>query len=876
MLSKPVTCEGCPLEKLGSGFSTPDGTGHNGILLLGEALGGQEALTGLPFQGQAGAMLSRILGRTRLRRQDFKIWNCIACRPPNNYLVGAPYEEMALDHCRQYFHGVLKKMKPKVIVPMGNVALRTTTGLYGIEDKRGYVYDQVYPQLNVLPELVREAELGKAYIVPTVHPSYVMQGNQKWIGVVARDLTRAIDVSFHGYSEPPCTYVQYPDTHAIEKFIAEARAAVSAGAWMTADIETPYSHATTEDEYGEITDTEILRISFAFNAYHAITIPWHNHFIHLIQELLNIPTPYMCFWNADFDVPRIKSKGLTIRPKILDSMYMWHFLQSDLPKGLGFVSTFYTDLKEWKSKSDEFPEFYSCRDADAQIQCTYGIRDNLKRQNRFQRFLSDHTELHPILTDMGRSGVMIDVKKRDDFKKAIENEKEVLDERIQSAVPYELRPFKPRRKIPSEAALGEPVKVGDGSAGFWDFDRNTGEWGIRHKFLCNSSDQVKKYIKFRNHPVPRNHKTGRDTTGKVDLASLARKYPKDPFYRLVVESRENTKILGQYINGYEPDPDGCVRTLFTQKPSTWRLASEKPNVQNIRKRWNLAKQYRQQFVARNGHVLVELDYRAIEAVLVGYYANDPEYVMAAKMGVHAILAGYVLDHELKRLWETYASASHVARMALEASGVTSNTLIQKAVKDIKKNHSKEYDDCKHVVHGSNYGGTPFKMKVEFPDSFPSVSHAKQMQDLYFRTIAKKVKKWQTATLMKATSLCYLDSDFGYRHHFYDVGYWNPRNNEFVMGTDAKRALAFLPQNTAAAVIKSAIRRIAEKAFYRKALRWMIHDSLILELPLDKLLGDRIRWVASVMQSPIPELGGLSIDVEVAVGRNWGEMEDFVL
>lgn len=846
MLSKPASCSGCPLCGLGQGYSLPDGTGRNHALLLGEALGSEEAACGLPFQGQAGHMLNRILGRTRLTRNDFKIWNVVACRPPNNFLVGAPWYDGATAHCMDKLRAVLTATKPAVIVPMGNVALQAMTGGWGIEDRRGYVYPSAIPTEWPM------------WVVPTVHPSYVMQGNQNWTGVVARDLSKAMEVVSKGYVEPPCRYVEHPTGADVDLFIDAARSAVGRGAWLTADIETPRSGATKEDEYGTILDTEIQCISFAFEAHHAITIPWRDEFIVQIQTLLNLFTPYLCFWNADFDVPRIKSKGLTIGPKILDSMYMWHFLQSDLPKSLGFVATFYTELSEWKSKSEAYPEFYSCRDADAQIQCTYGIRDNLLKQKRFDRFISDYVETQPILDDMGRSGVLIDREKREAFRQAIQEEKHETEAKIQEAVPVHLRPFKPYRRVPDEVQFGHPKRVGKRD-GVWDCDPETGEWGVRFPFLCNSADQVKKYIRYRGHPVPRNHKTGKDTTGKLDLAVLARKYPKDPFYRLVVEDREASKILGQYIEGYEPDPDGCIRTHFNQKPSTWRCASEGPNVQNIRKRWKLAKRYREQFRARPGHVLVELDYRAIEAVLVGYYADDPDYIHAAKIGVHAILAAYVMGTALKDWWRVWDAR-----------------VLHEAVHKIKQEHPKEYDDCKHVVHGSNYGGTPFKMKVEFPDSFPTVKVAKEMQDLYFSTIAKKVQKWQLDTLLKCGPQQYLESAFGYRHYFYDPGYWSAKENKFVYGSDAKRALAFLPQNTAAAVIKAAIRRIASKPFYRKALRWMIHDSLILELPNDSLLGDRIRWVAAQMQQPIPELGNLVIEVEVTVGQNWGEMRDFAL
>jgi hypothetical protein len=41
MLSKPASCEGCPLQHIGTGFMKPIAP-TNGVVLLGEALGEKE------------------------------------------------------------------------------------------------------------------------------------------------------------------------------------------------------------------------------------------------------------------------------------------------------------------------------------------------------------------------------------------------------------------------------------------------------------------------------------------------------------------------------------------------------------------------------------------------------------------------------------------------------------------------------------------------------------------------------------------------------------------------------------------------------------------------------------------------------------------
>src|SRR6266699_775111 len=119
--AKPDRCKGCPLFGVGASFARVDGTGRNNVALVGEALGEGEALSGKPFQGDAGYQLNQILHRVSLKRDDFLIMNTINCHPPNNYLDGAPYEAGAIAHCSTYFDETLAaRPNIKVLVAMGN------------------------------------------------------------------------------------------------------------------------------------------------------------------------------------------------------------------------------------------------------------------------------------------------------------------------------------------------------------------------------------------------------------------------------------------------------------------------------------------------------------------------------------------------------------------------------------------------------------------------------------------------------------------------------------------------------------------------------------------------------------------------------------
>ena len=160
--------------------------------------------------------------------------------------------------------------------------------------------------------------------------------------------------------------------------------------------------------------------------------------------------------------------------------------------------------------------------------------------------------------------------------------------------------------------------------------------------------------------------------------------------------------------------------------------------------------------------------------------------------------------------------------------------------------------------------------MEYPESFPTLKHAEDLQNLYFSTVGRSIRRWQHDTLQLADKQCYLENCFGTRCYYWSIFTWDSRRRQMVMGNNAKDALSFLPQSTVADILKRAVLRIKQRG-YADVLRWWIHDALLMEVE-ESRLDEVIAVIGEEMQRPIPELGGLSLEVEWAKGKNWGQME----
>lgn len=116
-----AACKRCPLWSTATNCVPGEGSPKAQLVCVGEAPGEQEDLSGRPFVGRAGQLLTKILAAIDLQREDVFICNVLKHRPPNNRNP-LPDEVTA---CSPYLVRQIELIRPKVILAFGTFAAQT-------------------------------------------------------------------------------------------------------------------------------------------------------------------------------------------------------------------------------------------------------------------------------------------------------------------------------------------------------------------------------------------------------------------------------------------------------------------------------------------------------------------------------------------------------------------------------------------------------------------------------------------------------------------------------------------------------------------------------------------------------------------------------
>lgn len=165
-----IDFKGCALKATALNTVFADGNIKADVMLIGEAPGAEEDAQGLPFVGQSGQLLNKILLSIGLTRENVYIANIVPWRPPGNRTPTT--EEIAL--CQPFIEKHIELINPKFLVLVGGISAKTILKTNeGVSKLRGKL--TTYESLS-----------GRNInCIATFHPAYLMrspgQKAQVWL-----------------------------------------------------------------------------------------------------------------------------------------------------------------------------------------------------------------------------------------------------------------------------------------------------------------------------------------------------------------------------------------------------------------------------------------------------------------------------------------------------------------------------------------------------------------------------------------------------------------------------------------------------------------------------------------------------------------------
>ena len=161
-------CYKCELSKTRNNVVVAKGNPSAKVLIIGEAPGEKEDITGFPFVGRAGKMLDAMLDSVDINPlEDCYITNIVKCRPPENRRPSSK----EIESCISWLDVQIKHISPSIIILAGSTAVE---GYLGIKD----------PITKIRGSWITRDDIK---YMPIFHPAYLLRnpskekGKPKWL-----------------------------------------------------------------------------------------------------------------------------------------------------------------------------------------------------------------------------------------------------------------------------------------------------------------------------------------------------------------------------------------------------------------------------------------------------------------------------------------------------------------------------------------------------------------------------------------------------------------------------------------------------------------------------------------------------------------------
>lgn len=756
------------------------------LLIVGEAPGKTEDETGIPFTGATGEMLNNFLYKAGISRSQCYLTNVVKYRPPLNDFTKLNLIGVNLEDCiKELWDNEIKVLKPNCILAVGNEALKAICGVDGILNYRGSILT---------------SRDGQTKCVPTIHPAALFsrfgEGSESKGGLdytyaklIEADIIRAVEESQTREIDLPRPSLTICHSSLdLHRFFQEYEKLDKAAS----DIES--------------INCVPVCTGFAFNKYHAISIPLlrkigNNHLTDMGDAELDecwrlIDKQYrrlkIIGQNFKYDEFKLGLIGFEIPNVYSDTLIKTRVIFPELPdKRLCTISSLWTrhpfykdDGKEFKlgkSKIDQLL-IYNGRDCAVEFEVDEAQEvDLIEMQERFGVPLVDYyynymMKKHKFYLKLEMTGKLVDLAAQAKLKK------EYTEMRINT-----------HNQLIHK--IGHEVNV---------------------KSAPDVFSLLYKEMKFKTRKMA-------PTSEDVVVALMGQTKNKDykEILQLLLQERRIRDQTSRQIN-FSPDYDGRCKSAYnisateTCRSSTGILKKPlRPRKMGladhtISAHGKLAKDIKTMFIKDPGKVILQVDSSQAEARVVAVLSKDWELLEAFdKVDIHRRTAGLMFGYTSK----------------LELSVDFKHPIVDK----LPKNGPERFTG-KMIRHASNYDMKKRRLMTEFNTNAQKFEipmdisewRAGAMLDL-FHAASPKIKQIFHADIQEAlnTTRVLIDPFGGPR-------IFNGRMDESLYG----EGYANIPQRTVAHLVQSAALKIDDELNGDTEIMWTAekHDALYLQVP----------------------------------------------
>jgi len=351
--------------------------------------------------------------------------------------------------------------------------------------------------------------------------------------------------------------------------------------------------------------------------------------------------------NANYDLTLLAEQGLEVEPLTCDTMIAewlinpgshnlglknlaWQRLSVEMTPIDDLIGTGKKQITMDRVPVDRVVP-YASADVDMTLRLASQLQPELREKALWKLFSEVEMPLVPVIVDMQRVGVKLDV-----------------------------------------AFLAEMSH---------DFGRRLGELQVAiegdvgHALNINSTQQLSVALFDElglTLPWMRRGQSGHYSTAADVLEKLRDKHP---VIEKILEHRQLSKLKGTYVDALPALVNrrtGRVHTSYNQVGSvTGRVSSSNPNLQNIPIRTDIGREIRRAFVAEPGWRLLAVDYSQVELRILAHISGDPTLLAAFARGedIHASTAAAIYGVPLHQVTSAQRRVAKMTNFAI-SYGVT--------------------------------------------------------------------------------------------------------------------------------------------------------------------------------------------------------------